>query len=96
MDSGSLASVSHSEFSENSGAGIFNGGTLVIDHSTLSDNAGVWAGGIFTAGPLTVKHSAITHNTASFGGGIYICVEGQPLPPFVLFGIFPPIVCHGT
>lgn len=54
------------------GGGIFNAGTLFLDHVTLTGNqAGNDGAGVCNNGTLTVQHSSFTHNvTNSFGGGI--------------------------
>ncbi|MEM7016520.1 MAG: Calx-beta domain-containing protein [Pseudomonadota bacterium] len=64
------------------GAGIFNGGALIISDSTISGNSassspGSYGGGIFHAGSpnMTITNSMITGNSSfggsfSFGGGI--------------------------
>jgi murein DD-endopeptidase MepM/ murein hydrolase activator NlpD len=59
----------------NRGGGIYNGGTLTINGSTISDNfaRSVWSnafgGGIHNGGILTINGSTISGNRASGGGG---------------------------
>jgi hypothetical protein len=66
------------------GAGIFNNGTLAIDHSTVSGNSfydfnpprpqlGGDGGGIYSAsGMLTISNSTISGNSANvIGGGVF-------------------------
>lgn len=54
------------------GAGIGNLGDLLIEHSTIWDNATLFnGGGIYNAGRLTVVNSTIWRNVAADGGGIY-------------------------
>ncbi|MER6736507.1 hypothetical protein [Streptomyces puniciscabiei] len=60
---------------QNSGGGIATGGggTMVLDHSTVSGNSSQEGGGIFNDGDtVTLNGSAVHHNSATFdGGGIY-------------------------
>ena len=60
------------------GAGVFNGGTLTIDHSVITGNETTGAptvpgfgGGVYNGSPgeLTVINSTISGNTAADGGG---------------------------
>jgi formylglycine-generating enzyme required for sulfatase activity len=60
------------------GAGIFNSGTLTLNHVTVSDNTAFgamgapWGGGIYNVGILQVDSSTVSRNSAySAGGGIY-------------------------
>jgi len=52
------------------GGGIRNTGTLVVEHSSVSNNQAGYGGGIRNEGNLTVSDSTISDNTADFGGGI--------------------------
>jgi CSLREA domain-containing protein len=61
------------------GGGIYNAGTLMVNHCVIADNeavgegpfAGV-GGGIYNLGTLGLAHSTVSGNTASdYGGGIY-------------------------
>jgi protein involved in ribonucleotide reduction len=66
-----------------SGAGISNAGTLIINHSTIRNNTagegegvGIGAGGIYNTGTLTLVNSDVSGNTSyvytyGIGGGIY-------------------------
>jgi len=54
--------------------GIFNGGTLTVNDSTIWDNfatGGSYAGGIMNNNTLTVTGSTIADNMAGYGGGLY-------------------------
>ena len=54
------------------GAGIYNGGTLTLTNSTVSDNSGAFAGGgIYNLGTLTLTNVISTGNQASLGAGIF-------------------------
>ncbi len=56
-----------------SGGGIFNGGTLTLNNSTVSGNTADFGGGIENGGTLTVNNSTVSGNTAvqvGVGGGI--------------------------
>jgi hypothetical protein len=56
---------------DNPGAGIFNRGTLRLNHSTVSANTGGNGAGIFNEGTLTLSTSTVSANTsAGDGGGI--------------------------
>lgn len=45
-------------------------GTLNIFNSTISENAGYYAGGIQTESDLTITDSTVSNNTGTFAGGI--------------------------
>jgi fibronectin-binding autotransporter adhesin len=45
-------------------------GTLILDHSTLSDNSADTGGGMFNTGLATLNHSTLSGNSARRGGGI--------------------------
>jgi hypothetical protein len=53
------------------GGGIANGGTLLLDQSTVSGNSAGsgGGGGIVNAGTLTVKRSTVSDNSTDFGFG---------------------------
>jgi CSLREA domain-containing protein len=53
----------------NSGGGIYNGGTLTVKNSSISDNVAVGGGGIYNGGTLIVNTSTISGNTTSFSDG---------------------------
>ncbi|CAG0988016.1 hypothetical protein PLCT2_02302 [Planctomycetaceae bacterium] len=55
------------------GGGIYNGGTLTVQRSTLSGNSAAWGGGIYNWGTLTVQCSTLSGNASAThdGGGIY-------------------------
>jgi hypothetical protein len=55
------------------GGGMFNGGLLTIDSTTISDNSGSNGGAIYNdgAGMSTLTNSTVSGNTASEGGGIF-------------------------
>jgi hypothetical protein len=65
------------------GSGIYNGGSLTVNHCIISGNSAVdnssyqYGGGIYNLATLTVSESSITGNivgngsAASFGAGIY-------------------------
>jgi hypothetical protein len=53
------------------GGGIFNRGTVSLQHSSVIGNSGGYGGGIFNFhGTLTVFDSTIAENTSVYGGGI--------------------------
>ena len=56
------------------GGGVWNGGQLTLNASTVTNNtaSGV-GGGVFNFGQLTLNISTVTNNTAGTGGGIYNC-----------------------
>jgi CSLREA domain-containing protein len=45
-------------------------GTLILNHSTLSDNSADTGGGLFNVGLATLNHSTLSGNSARRGGGI--------------------------
>jgi hypothetical protein len=55
------------------GGGIYNGGTLTVNTSTISGNRSLNGGSVFNAGTLTVNQSTISGNNQSLfdGGGVY-------------------------
>jgi CSLREA domain-containing protein len=53
------------------GGGIYNGGTLTLNNSTVSGNvASAGGGGIYNSGTLALNNVTIANNTANNGGGI--------------------------
>ncbi len=58
------------------GGGLWNGGQLTLNHSTVTHNtaSGV-GGGVFNFGQLTLNSSTVTNNTSTNGdgGGIFNC-----------------------
>ena len=56
------------------GGGLWNGGQLTLNHSTVTHNTAYGVGGVFNMGQLTLNGSTVTHNTATNGeGGIENC-----------------------
>ena len=55
------------------GGGIYNGGTLTVNTSTISGNRSNYGGSVYNAGTLTVNQSTISGNNQSLfgGGGVY-------------------------
>ena len=62
---------------DNGGGGIFNnGGTLIVDSSTLIDNSAVSnGGGIFNNETLILEDSTVTQNDAAVGGGVFTAAD---------------------
>jgi hypothetical protein len=64
------------------GAGIYNGGTLTLEsstvsgNSTVSQNAGVNGGGIYNAGTLTLKDSTVSGNSSVGHGDVLFAPDG--------------------
>jgi hypothetical protein len=61
------------------GGGIYNGGTMTINHTTVTRNITIngydgWGGGIYNGGTLTIDNSTITENSGNnsytYGGAI--------------------------
>ena len=54
------------------GGGIFNGGAVTLEDSTVSGNTATLShgGGIYNTGAVTLKDSTVSGNTARFAGGI--------------------------
>jgi CSLREA domain-containing protein len=52
------------------GGGIYNGGTLTLNNSTVSGNIASAGGGIYNSGTLALNNVTIANNTADNGGGI--------------------------
>jgi predicted outer membrane repeat protein len=72
-----VATVSKDTFSHDSA--VFGGGianfsnntsTLIVSHSTFTDNSATEGGGIYNNATLSVSHSTFTGNSATDGGGI--------------------------
>ena len=63
-------------YSQYAGGGIWNAGTLTLDHTRVFTNAAFYnggnaAGGIYNTGLLTITDSLLDHNAAyTFGGGL--------------------------
>ena len=58
-------------FDESDGGGIFNSGTLIVDHSSITGNVtGEFGGGIRNNGTATISDSTIAGNQAGYCGGI--------------------------
>jgi len=57
------------------GGGIWNGGRLTLNRSTVTNNHASGVGGIFNFGQLTLNRSTVSHNTSTNGGtgGIFNC-----------------------
>ena len=66
--------VLNSDISENSGAGLSIGNTLLVSSCTINNNTGV---GIEANGYLTISDCTISGNTDTYGGGIHV-VFGEP------------------
>jgi len=76
VQSGAATSPSYLYWS--SGGGIYNGGTLTLNNSIVSDNTvSHFGGGIYNGGTLTLNNSTVSGNTntggmaGDGGGGIY-------------------------
>jgi hypothetical protein len=98
---GSITNILHSSIDHNTatggpdggGGGIANGGTLVVDHSKITDNsaAGGFGAGLLNHGAeATVSHSHVSGNQAAndgtndgMGGGIANANFGLPVTPTV-------------
>jgi nitrous oxidase accessory protein NosD len=83
-EAGSETEISHCTVHNNTaviGAGLYNSATLIVEHSTISDNkASSKGGGLYNAKPAVIaslKHSEVTTNSAGnlenpgSGGGIF-------------------------
>jgi predicted outer membrane repeat protein len=56
------------------GGGIWNGGQLTLNLSTVTNNHAFGVGGVFNFGQLTLNQSTVSHNTADgMAGGIFNC-----------------------
>ena len=56
------------------GGGLWNGGQLTLNHSTVTHNSAFGVGGVFNMGQLTLNGSTVSNNTATNGeGGIENC-----------------------
>jgi hypothetical protein len=54
---------------DNLGGGLWNGGQLTLNHSTVTNNTAGAIGGVFNMGQLTLNNSTVSHNTSTNGGG---------------------------
>lgn len=62
-------------YTTNSGAGVYNQGTLIVDRSTFTDNQADDNGGaIYSTGTLTITDSTFSNNIVNFGhgGAVYV------------------------
>jgi hypothetical protein len=67
------------------GGGLWNGGQLTLNHSTVAHNSAYAIGGVFNVGQLTLNNSTVSDNTsANEGGGIFNCGAN---PGFQAFGL---------
>src|SRR5262245_48601619 len=77
VDSGITAGVSRflirGGYTDAQGGGIFNQGTLTLDHLSVRGNAAYGVGGgIYSSGTLTVRDSAVLDNSCTqIAGGVY-------------------------
>ncbi len=56
------------------GGGLWNGGQLTLNRSTVTNNSAFSVGGVFNYGQLTLSRSIVSHNTSTYnGGGIFNC-----------------------
>ena len=57
------------------GGGVWNGGQLTLNRSTVTNNTAYNVGGVFNSGQLTLNRSTVSHNTATDGdgGGLFNC-----------------------
>ena len=71
----------------NNGGAIYNGGTLNVTNSILTNNTanGFGGGAIMNIGTLNVTNSTLTNNTANYGGAIFNFVRGDATPRIVNF-----------
>jgi hypothetical protein len=70
------SAISDNENRSESGAGIGNTGTALVENSVIRNNhAATYGGGIFNDGTVVLKNSDISGNSAILGGGIYNCVD---------------------
>jgi hypothetical protein len=101
VNGGSSTTITHSSIDHNTatggqeggGGGIANGGTLMVDHSRITDNsapAGFGAGLLNHGAQATVSHSHVSGNMAAnadgvdgMGGGIANANFGLPVTPTV-------------
>ena len=69
-----LEAVNVSDGKAKIGGGIYNGGILTVNNSTIESNsAGYQGGGIYNlqGAELTINSSSVSNNSAANGGGIY-------------------------
>ena len=68
------------------GGGLWNGGQLTLNHSTVTHNTAFGVGGVFNMGQLTLNGSTVSNNTATSGngGGIFNCGAN---PGFQAYGL---------
>jgi hypothetical protein len=56
------------------GGGLWNGGQLTLNRSTVTHNSATTVGGVFNYGQLTLNRSTVSDNEAVYGGaGIFNC-----------------------
>lgn len=89
-----------------SGGGIRNAATLLVDSCTLTDNSASYGGAIYsenngTGGSLTIRNSTITSNSAGEGGALYNSVGYTSIESCTITGNSAPagygggIICPG-
>ena len=60
------------------GGGLWNGGQLTLNHSTVTHNTAFGAGGVFNMGQLTLNSSTVSNNTATNGERRHLQLRRQP------------------
>jgi hypothetical protein len=77
--------IQHGVGIDNLGGGVWNGGQLTLNHSTVTHNTANAIGGVFNMGQLTLNGSTVSDNTVTGGGaGIFNCGAN---PGFRAFGL---------
>ncbi len=78
VEQGVTLRVNNSTITRNNDSGIYNGGILIIENSTITENTSPSGGGITNSGVLTINNSTISGNTATrIGGGIHSSPIGK-------------------
>lgn len=76
----------YSNVATETGGGIFNGGSLSVTNSTLSENFGYQGGALGNYGIMTLTGVSLVNNVGQFGGGLYNTIGAAALTNVTISG----------